>query len=298
MAYTSVNLMLDNSLAEGGALSIPYPPGKSEGTFFTAMNHNATVAANFYRCPRDFLIDFQADRIIFTWRGNFSLPAGTLINLQLEEPCGEFYRDLKNGITVLNMVHSQMFLVNLTSPSAPDPQYYVKSQAVTSTKTLALVNQWSTVARNVEIHSRENSAHCTFTIEGEDMYGRTIIESITGSGAAGGVAEGKKAFARVSRITPSQACNGEISIGTGRKLGLPVFLPGPAFVMREIANGKTIEGGVIVPGETVMVASATTGDRRGTYTPPTATELNGRNFIQLLLSLPNPGNIGSMDYAG
>lgn len=296
MAYAAVNFILEQSVPSGSSISVPYPPGKNEASFFSAMNHNATIESNFYRCPRDFIIDTQPDRIVFTWRGSFTIPAGTLINLQLEEPCGDFYRDLRNGITVLNMCHSQLFLINLSTPEKPHPEYIVKSNAITATKSLPLVNQWLSVARNLTIHSQDDNAHCSFTIEGEDLYGRPMVESIRGP--ASGVSAGKKSFTRILRVTPSHPCNGMISIGTGDRLGLPVFLPGPAFVMREIVNGEEVKGGMIVRGETDMVSTATTGDRRGTYTPPQGVEMNGRNTIQLLVSLPNPSNIGSTDYAG
>jgi hypothetical protein len=57
-----------------------------------------------------------------------------------------------------------------------------------------------------------------------------------------------------------------------------------------------VDGGLIIAGSD-EVPDATTGDRRGTYTPPSSVVMDGKKAIYLLLSLPNPGNIGIPDYA-
>ncbi|MGB1540340.1 MAG: hypothetical protein ACPG80_05220, partial [Rickettsiales bacterium] len=145
--------------------------------------------------------------------------------------------------------------------------------------------------------STQDNSHCTFRIEGQDIYGRNMIEDITGPTAEAGRSDGNKAFSKISRISVSGDCYGEISVGSGSKLGLPVFLPGPGFVIREMLNGVGTTGGVIVAGET-RFPSATTSDVRGTYTPPRPQELDGRTAVHLLLSLPSPGNIGLPDYTG
>jgi hypothetical protein len=134
----------------------------------------------------------------------------------------------------------------------------------------------------------------TFTIEGEDLYQRTMIEKIS---AIPGKTEGKKAFTKIHRITSNHPCTGHVLIGTGNKLGLPVFLPLAGYLIREIINGEGITGGIVVAGETAY-PTATTGDRRGTYSPPETLAPNGKRNIHLLLSLLAPGNIGIPDYAG
>jgi len=295
MPFAPINVILDNALPVNGVLSFPYPEGKNEGHFFSSVNHTLAVDGVFFRSPRDFIITTESDRIILTWRGEFTLRAGTLLNLQLEIPGGDFHFDNKTGVTVLNMVSSPLFMVNLGAPDPMDEHYWVAPTAISEAAPLKLTRMNISTARNVVIYSNSDNAHCTFTIEGEDIYHRTMLEKVTASST--GVAEGKRGFARVHRIIPSHACNGEIWIGTGYKLGLPVFLPSPGYLIREIINGSAITGGIITSAETA-VPSATTGDRRGTYTPPQEFQTTGKNNIHLLLSLLNPGNIGIPDYAG
>ena len=51
--------------------------------------------------------------------------------------------------------------------------------------------------------------------------------------------------------------------------------------------------GIVISGDNSM-PGPTTSDTRGTYTPPS--KLDGRHTIHLIVSLPNPGNIGLADF--
>jgi hypothetical protein len=290
-----MNIILEHTLPPKGMLTLPYPEGKNEGHFFGGVNHTLSIEGNFFRSPRDFTLLTQPDRILFTWQGKFALPAGALLNVQAEIPGGDFYFDAKLGITVLNMVHSPMFMVNLASPAASDDHYWVAQGAVSGTHPLKLAHTQTPIARNLVIHSSGDNSHATFIIEGEDLYRRGMLEKITAP--ATGKAEGRKAFTMVHRITSTHPCNGTISVGTGDRLGLPVFLPSRGYLLREIINGDAVTGGIIFAGETAP-PTAITGDRRGTYTPPPDFKPNGKHSVHLLLSLLAPGNIGIPDYAG
>jgi len=295
MPFVPMNVILDHPLPKNSTLSLPYPEGKNEGHFFGAVNHTVSIDGVFFRSPRDFTLITQPDRVVFVWQGEMTLPASSLLHMQLEIPGGDFYYDAKVGITVLNMVHSPLFMVNLAAPAADDEGYWVQPTPVNEVRSLTLAQTQIPTARNVIIHTENDNSHCTFVIEGEDIYRRAVLEKITASST--GKAEGGKAFARINRITPSHPCNGKIQIGTGNKLGLPVFLPSPGYLIREIINGVTVTGGTVVSGETA-IPTATTGDRRGTYTPPPTITLDNKQSIHLLLSLLAPGNIGIPDYAG
>jgi len=190
------------------------------------------------------------------------------------------------------MVHSPLFMVNLAAPKAANDRYWVDSAGVEGTRPLKLAHTQIATPRNVTIHLGSDNA--IFTIEGEDLYQRTMIEKIP---AAAGKNEGKKAFSKIHRITCNHPCTGHVLIGTGNRLGLPVFLPLAGYLIREIINGEGVTGGTIVAGETAY-PTATTGDRRGTYTPPPNLPPDGKHNIHLLLSLLKPGNIGIPDYAG
>ena len=295
MPYVAVNFVLDKPLPLNGSLTIPYPEGKNEGHFFSAVNHTISAGATFFRAPRDFVVITLPDRIQILWRIAQTVPAGTIINLQLEEPCGEFYRDMRMGIAVPGLVESRTYLINLSAPKLAYSDYYVAATNVPDPRSLPLLNNSVVTPRNVVIHSTADNTHCEFTIEGEDLYGRPMIEIL--NGPVVGQTVGNKAFARVNKISTSQQCKGEISVGIGNKVGLPVFLPGPGYVTSEIINGLRIYGGTITSGEKGYPGPRT-GDVRGTYSPPENFPLNGKNTIHLLVSLTNPSNIGLPDYAG
>jgi hypothetical protein len=296
MPYVPLNVVLDRMLPVNGTVNLPYPNGRNEGYFFSGFNHTMSIDGAFFRCPRDFIISTQPDRIVMTWRGEFAIPSGAILNIQLEAPGGDFHFDQRTGVTVQCMVSAPLFLVNLSAPLAMQEEFFVTKVASPATKAFRINQNNSDCPRNILVHSDQDNEHCTFTIEGEDLYGRGMLERVSGP-SEGNPSVGNKAFHKIHRITPSHPCNGNIWIGTGDKLGLPTFLPSPGYLIREIINGLAVTGGMIVSGET-RPPSATTGDCRGTYTPPEDIILNGKHSVHLLLSLPNPGNIGFPDYTG
>lgn len=295
MPYVPINLILDRNVVVGETINIPYPRGKNEGSFFSAINHNMGIDGRFYLCPKDFVVTMRRDHIAMHWHGKHDLTKGMLLNIQLEEPGGDFYFDQKRGTTILNMVQSSMYMVNLGGPRVENANLYVRSTQVTGATELKVSGEQPFTARNVVVHSTQDNTDCVFRIYGTDLYGRPMLEDIQGPTSESGRADGNKAFNKVERVVVKGNCHGEISIGSGSKLGLPVFLPAPGFVLREMMNGVSVNGGVIVSGET-RFPTATTVDTRGTYTPPRPHELDGRTAIQLLLSIPSPGNIGLPDY--
>lgn len=296
MPYVPINLVLDRDVPRGDTINIPYPRGKNEGSFFSAINHNMGIDGQFFLCPKDFIVTMRKDHIALHWHGAADLNKGMLLNLQLEEPGGDFYFDQKRGNTISNMVRSSLYLVNLGGPRVENANLYVSTTTAPASGEFNVSGEQPYTTRNVVVHSAQDNSACTFRIEGVDIYGRPMVEDLQGP-AASGRTDGNKAFSRVTRIHVKGSCQGEISVGSGSKLGLPVFLPASGFVMREMMNGVAVSGGTIIPGET-RFPTATTYDTRGTYTPPNPNELDGRTAIHLLLSLPSPGNIGLPDFAG
>jgi hypothetical protein len=288
MPYVPINIVTDRPLSSGASLNIPYPEGRNEGYFFSGVNHTMTVGGSFFRCPRDFLIVTAPDRITLTWQGNATIPARSVLNIQLETPGSDFYFDAKNGVTVNNMVHSPMFMLNLGAPQAAQEDAIAHRQQSAADRPLQLANEKTDCPRNLIVYAAAPSAECHFLVEGLDVYGRTLRENIIGA------SQGRKAFATIRKITPSHAC-GEACVGTGAMLGLPVFLPAPGFLMREIINGESVSGGLLVSGDK-NAPTPSSGDCRGLYSPPNGIALDGRHTVHLLVSLPNPGNIGLADF--
>jgi hypothetical protein len=136
-----------------------------------------------------------------------------------------------------------------------------------------------------------NCTGCDFRVIGEDMHGRHLVEKIRG---ADGRAEGNKAFAKVNKIITTAACAGPVTVTVGNRFGLQVFLPGAGFCLQQLINGDAVTDGTIIAGDTSL-STEETGDARGLYAPPTNVTLDGMTFINLLVSLFNPGNIGAHD---
>lgn len=137
------------------------------------------------------------------------------------------------------------------------------------------------VPRNVTITSAGNDSAITFTVTGTDVYGATLVETITGANA--GLASGKKAFKTITRVQPSAAAAGNVSVGFGDVLGLPYRLNARSDVLAQYA-GATEESGssVFVVGDGTA-ATATTGDVRGTINPNAT--LNGSTEIVVWMAV-------------
>lgn len=295
MPLVVLNALLERKLNYGESIALPYPVGKNEGSFFGGANHTLGIEGKFFRSPKDFLVSAQPDRIQFTWVKKAPLPRGTLINLQLEEPGTEYYYDPRTGVTVNNMVPAHHYLVNLAAPKDKNFEHYARNVQAGPRGDLPLAQMHPDTPRNVTISSTADDAKLIFRVEGEDQYFRPMVEEI--EGPSEGVSYGRKAFAKVFNVVAEGVCKGRISVGFGNRLGLPVYLPAPGLVMRVLLSGYEVHGGTVIPGETGL-ATARSGDRRGTYLPPKDITLDGAKSLQLLLCLPNPGNIGAPDFAG
>jgi len=295
MPHVSVNIILEEDLPQHGVLTFPYPKGKNEASFFGAFNHNVLIDDVFFKSPIDFTIVPQIDCLELHWLNNRTVKSGAILYMNLEELGTTFYYDPKTNATVQNMVASNVFMVNLRAPLEKNRTHFVDIQRIAQEGQLTLVNDAPDIPRNVTVASTANDTERQFRIDGVDCYDRPMTEVIPGPNA--GIRQGKKAFAKITRIHADGSSNGEIAIGYGNRLGLPVYLPAEGYVIQEMVAGKTPPHGMIVTGD-IGAPSATSGDRRGTYTPSPSVKLDGRHAVYLLLSLPNPGNIGSPDYVG
>ena len=108
-----------------------------------------------------------------------------------------------------------------------------------------------------------NTAVCTVT--GTDLYGNVVVES----SAPGTSFTGKKALKTVTSVTFSANVTGA-TVGTSDVLGLPYRCGGKFDILNAYADTTAdIISATVVPGDG-NVATATTGDVRGTYDPNTA----------------------------
>lgn len=274
---------LASALATSGTLTIAYPTGRSRGDYLGGIKHRfITDGGGVYVAPTDFelTLNATASGITLTWRATATVPTGTGWRLELDglganvDPAtavselDRAYRTMKAIPYATTVMPGTLQIMNLGSPVTADADGYCASQSVTAS-VAALINGALAVSsvgiadvpRNV-VAAWTNTAVCT--VVGEDVYGNAISEA-SGSGTS---LAGKKAFARVTSVTFSANVTGA-TVGTGDVLGLPAYLPGTGYVLKELENGAAATAGTIVAG-VLTKPTTTTGDVRGTYDPNSA----------------------------
>lgn len=138
----------------------------------------------------------------------------------------------------------------------------------------------------VYVSSNAGDSTQTVTITGTDYYGAPMTELITLTGT--GSVAGKKAFYTISNIAVSAALAGNLSVGTGGKLGLSYKIAQGGFIQGKLDPNTADAGTVVMPDQT-SPATSSTGDVRGTYAPAGA--LNGtNNYHVTYVALGGPNN--------
>jgi hypothetical protein len=124
------------------------------------------------------------------------------------------------------------------------------------------------IARAVRVHSGGDDTGATFTVNGFDIYGYPMTETITGGNNAD--ANGKKAFKYILSITPAGTLSGSaVTAGTTDIIGLP--LRADYVNQTELSvNGAWVTASTGFTAAVTTTPSATTGDVRGTYALQTA----------------------------
>jgi hypothetical protein len=186
--------------------------------------------------------------------------------------------------------------IDLGSPIASDGDGVVASQAATAAGGLAtgINGALATdgvatldVPRNV-VAAWTNTA--VLTVTGTDVDGNVMVES-SGSGTS---MTGKKAFKTVTGISVSADVTG-LTVGTSKVLGIPVFLDAAIDVIAEIEDGAAPTAGTLVKGDEA-IATATTGDVKGTYAPNGSPD--GSKRFQLNVLVKSKTYKGVDQYAG
>jgi hypothetical protein len=99
---------------------------------------------------------------------------------------------------------------------------------------------------------------------------------------------GKKAFKTITSITSSAAIT-LFTAGWGNVLGLGVYVEGSGAILAEMQDGAAATAGTMVGGVST-VASATTGDVRGTYVPNAAPDAAKK--YSLIMAVDDINNVG------
>jgi hypothetical protein len=226
---------------------------------------------------------FGSSEVTVTNLTGQTIPAGAELVVQLDRIGpneGNFNLPFANPD---QMAELKTVVVSLGAPIASAANNIVASQAATALSGLATGINGAIAANGAAVLDVPRAVVAAWTgtavvtVHGFDQYGNAMRES----SASGTSLTGKKAFKRVTNVTTSADITG-LTVGTGKVLGLPVFLPGAGHILRTLQNGAIPTQGTIVAGD-LTTPSATTGDVRGTYAPNT--NPNGSNSIQIILAL-------------
>lgn len=289
MSFRIVNTQLAAALAPTGTFAVTLPAGTDLGRYFNAQDAFivTTPANDKYSNPKNFTMSFSGATLTIT-SVNMTLAAGTNLSVQIP------IRGPDDGViridrSVENVFPTAICTVNLGAPIATVANNVCLSQSPGAGAILlngaAASGGVATLdrPRNLIYTSGGNDSGITFTAAGKDEFGVAMTETVTGANAT--VANGKKAFKTVSSIVASGAVATTLTVGVGNVLGLPVFLPKAGHILKELQDGVAPTAGTTVAGVT-SVASATTGDVRGTYVPNVAPDAT--KTYELILALNDP----------
>lgn len=163
--------------------------------------------------------------------------------------------------------------VNVTAPNTYDNQPFMPFQPSVvfgsgGAGTGGSQRYWNpawALARTLLFTAVGNDSSGTYTVNGYDIYGYPLTQTITGPNATTGSTT--KAFKYVTSIVPAGTLSGSnISVGTNDVFGLPLRADWVAYLDVYWNNALVAPGSTGFVAADITTASATTGDVRGTVT--------------------------------
>lgn len=183
---------------------------------------------------------------------------------------------------------------------AADPNGILSAQAIVTAADVSASGFAATYSdsvmgrfgRNVNVDGSAAST-AVIVVYGFDYLGQPMRESITMNGTTS--VEGKKAFARVTRITTGTDADSNLDVGWGDVLGLPYKL---VDVYTEIVDGlEPADAGTFVKGINTA-QTGTSADPRGTWTPHANNIADGTRVHSLFGLFDNENLYGIAQYNG
>jgi hypothetical protein len=182
--------------------------------------------------------------------------------------------------------------VEITGMTRADLGVFVAANAtgILSAQSIATagVTQVFAAAYNADVLGRygrnitcvaSGAATSTVTIRGIDYLGQAMMETMTLNGTTAVL--GTKMFRQVYSVTWGATAATTINVGWGDRLGLPYRAIDTVLQQELVSAAIASPAGTLVAGLGVaVVASATTTDSRGYYTPNAANVPNGvRSYV-------------------
>lgn len=286
MGFQILNATPSSAVASGGTIAFTFGTNSDLGQVRFEGGHVlfAEGLGAQFNFPNDFTISFSSLTATVTYNGTTSIPAGTLVKLQLETAGENNYltslpstlNEVTKDITgKIRSVNARLVRVLFGAIATASATAVVNAVARVGTN---LLTTYTTpfvmdVPRNVQVVS-SNAGDTTQTaiLRGTDEFGVAMSETISLNGTT--IVAGKKAFKTLISDTTSATLAGNISIGTNTGIGMPLFLPGGTgaglgYIVKEVQDGATPTAGTAKGGD-LTKASGTTGDVRGTWVPNSA----------------------------
>lgn len=294
MSRFTIQGVIASDVANGGTFTVSYPQGTNKGTFTGAVQHGLSIGGRDLAHYDGFLAAPGASNITITNRSGSTWVAGLAYVLMLEVPGERDVRDRNGKNPILRANSLRVVQVNLGAPITADADGICASQAGTAATAMNLNGALLSGGKMVLDVPRNVVAAWTgtavLTVTGKDEYGNTVVES----SASGTSLAGKKAFKEITSVVPSANITAA-TVGTGDVLGLPLFVETSGLLLKELEDGAAAVAGTLVAGVT-SVATATTGDVRGTYDPNSAAD--GSKSFQLWFAMGDPAYRGRSQFAG
>ncbi len=294
MTITTVRGVLAAAVAAGGTFTVGYPTGKDRGSFQAGVFHKLSAIGKVFSAPEDMTLSFGATTVTVTYNGATTLPIGTPFTFQFDDTgTTNPVVEPVSGQTIY--APARLGILNLGSPSAGAANAILLSAAITAAAGVAVFT--GALGGTLDARTGRNvvaawTGTAVMTVTGKDMYGKTVVES----SASGTSFTGKKAFKTITSIAVSADVTAA-TVGTGNVLGLPVYTPNAAFVLKECENNAAATAGTIVAGLTLATKpTATTADVRGTYVPNSTPD--GSKSFTLLVALQDETFLGATQFAG
>lgn len=286
-----ISSTLGADVLNGGTFTFGYPAGRQAGDYVSGRDHKISFANTGVIAALAGLISFAfgASLITVTNSTGATFPAGTPFVAELDR----FGYDANNVPQVADpyqMTTLWPVRHNLGIPATAVATLIAASQSIGAAG-LALLNGSGTLVNGAIVFDVPRNVvgawtgASVITITGTDVFGKVLREN----SASGTAHTGKKAFKTITSIVSSAAIT-LATFGSGVVLGLNNFIPAVGYVLKELQDGVAAVAGTVVAGVDT-VATALTGDIRGTYTPNSAP--NGVLSFQLITLLGDPsGNVG------
>jgi hypothetical protein len=245
VSHKVIQTTLAAALSGSGTLTLSYPSGTNPGTFAKGKRHVVvTGSGDVFKCPKYFTLSYGATTITLTWASaSPTLPVGTDLFIQLDAAGSSPQRTLEAaGPEMGNAVAVSHKLVSWGAPLLADADGVSASQSVAANASFLLDGALSgdiiasrmifDVPRNV-VAAWTGTAVVTFN--GKDEYGNTMVET----SASGASHTGSKAFKEITSVTSSASIT-SATVGTGTKLGMPVFVQDVGVIRAEFRSNVEI----------------------------------------------------------